>query len=115
MDQMATYEGEDGQQKNDGLTYLDIVKHAVKAVIRTLGPGDRFSLVQFDNRADIVYNLTNMTEDKVEEAVNATTALRTRGSTDIWAGLLAGLEALRMVRATTVGCCTADAAASQPF
>jgi len=96
MDQMATYEGEDGQQKNDGLTYLDIVKHAVKAVIRTLGPGDRFSLVQFDNRADIVYDLANMTDDKVEAAVNATECLHTRGSTDIWAGLLAGMEALRM-------------------
>jgi hypothetical protein len=96
MDQMATYEDENGNQKNDGLTYLDIVKHAVKAVIRTLGPQDRFSLVQFDNRADIVYNLTNMTDAKIEEAVNATQALRTRGSTDIWGGLLAGMEALRM-------------------
>lgn len=97
MNQMATYEDtETGAQKNDGMTYLDIVKHAVKAVVQTLSPTDRFSLVQFDNRADIVYNLTSMTEDKVAEALNAVDCLHTRGSTDIWQGLLAGMEALRM-------------------
>ena len=35
-----------GDAVSDGLTYLDIVKHAVKAVMHMLGPHDAVALVK---------------------------------------------------------------------
>lgn len=48
MKAIAEYEcTRTGNMINDGMSMLDIVKHAVKAVMFTLGPEDRISLVTF--------------------------------------------------------------------
>jgi hypothetical protein len=47
---------------DDGLNLLDVVKHACKAVMFSLDENDRFSLVVFDNKADVIFPLVNMTE-----------------------------------------------------
>mmetsp|Transcript_2618 Transcript_2618/g.4803 ORF Transcript_2618/g.4803 Transcript_2618/m.4803 type:complete len:639 (-) Transcript_2618:83-1999(-) len=94
MSSKATYEV-DGVTKDDGLTYLDIVKHAVKAVIGILKPQDRFSLIAFDNRADILHALDHMTPEGKEAAIANLDKQRPRGGTNIWTGVLAGMEALR--------------------
>merc|ERR1719230_1376366 len=60
MSQEATYEDENENVKSDGLTYLDIVKHAVKTVMHILNDQDRLALVAFDNRADLVFALDFM-------------------------------------------------------
>ena len=39
---------------SDGLTYLDIVKHAVKAVMHMLGPHDAVALVKLADAASTV-------------------------------------------------------------
>ncbi len=80
---------------SDGLSYLDVVKHAVKAVIRMMSPGDRLSLVSFDQAAEIVLKLTNMDENGQHRALEAAEILQPRGNTNLWAGLLCGMEALR--------------------
>ena len=41
MGELATYENERGERTSDGLSILDIVKHAVKAVIHMLTDADR--------------------------------------------------------------------------
>lgn len=95
MSSRATYEV-DGVQKDDGLTYLDIVKHAVKAVIHILKARDRFTLIAFDNKAEVAFALDHMTDDGRDKAVAALECLRPRGQTDIWHGILAGMDALRL-------------------
>jgi len=45
---------------NDGMSMLDIVKHAVKAVMFTLGPEDRLSVVTFAGKAFLTIPLLNM-------------------------------------------------------
>ena len=47
---------------NDGMSMLDIVKHAVKAVMFTLGDEDRISLVTFAVNARVDFPMTKMTE-----------------------------------------------------
>ena len=44
MGDMATYENAEGKMVHDGLSILDIVKHATKAVIEMLQPQDRLVL-----------------------------------------------------------------------
>jgi len=94
MQQKAKYEV-DGVMKDDGLTYLDIVKHAVKTVMHILKDGDRMAVVAFDNRAELTFPLSHMTAEGRAQAVTALEALQPRGRTDIWAGVHAGMEALR--------------------
>lgn len=94
MGELATYE-QDGVTKHDGLTILDITKHAVKTVIRTLKDVDRFALVAFDDSVDRVLSLTSMTEEGKAQAIAAVEGLVPRGRTNIWGGVLEGMEALQ--------------------
>ena len=47
---------------DDGLNLLDVVKHACKAVMFSLDENDRFSLVVFDDEADVIFPLDNMSD-----------------------------------------------------
>lgn len=62
MGAIAEYENNDGNMVNDGLTFLDLVKHACKAVMFSLNDDDRFSLVVFGTTAKTVFPLVKMTE-----------------------------------------------------
>jgi len=94
MGTLATYEC-DGEVKSDGLTILDVVKHAVKTVMHILKEGDRLALVAFDDRAETALALEAMTEEGREKGIAALGTLEPRGQTNIWGGILAGMEALR--------------------
>lgn len=94
MGTTATYE-EEGAVKDDGLSILDIVKHAVKTVMHTLKDEDRLALVAFDDRVETVFSLSPMSVEGRESAISALDALRPRGQTNLWGGILAGLEELR--------------------
>jgi von Willebrand factor type A domain len=49
-----------GQEVRHGLSRLDIVKHAVKTMVHSLEPNDRFALVVFSTTARVVFNLTDI-------------------------------------------------------
>ena len=96
MGAAATYEDPaTGEEKNDGLTLLDIVQHAVKTLIKTLQPADRLSLVTFNESAALELELTAMTEAGQEQAVAKLMTFRAYGRTNIWDGVLKGMESLR--------------------
>ena len=95
MRTLATFEDENGKQKNDGLTVLDLVKHSVRTVMHMLGPNDRLSLVSFNEKAATVLPLTPMTDAGRATAIAALESLHPSGRTNIWAGVLSGMETLR--------------------
>jgi hypothetical protein len=64
MAKSATIQAAKGEPvENDGLTVLDITKHAVRTIIHSLKPGDNFSLVSYSNSATTNLPLTSMDED----------------------------------------------------
>jgi adenylate kinase len=79
---------------NDGLNILDIVMHAVKTVIHSLGSEDRFSLVHFCESANVVYKMNGMDTAGKAAAVAALDELSPAGCTNLWDGLLKGMEEL---------------------
>eukprot|EP00929_Paragymnodinium_shiwhaense_P109168 TRINITY_DN75519_c0_g1_i1.p1 TRINITY_DN75519_c0_g1~~TRINITY_DN75519_c0_g1_i1.p1 ORF type:complete len:1140 (-),score=192.16 TRINITY_DN75519_c0_g1_i1:483-3902(-) len=91
----------DGVVNKDGLTILDIVKHALKTVMHALSPQDRLSLVGFSTAAHTVFPLENMTEDGCTRALAALETMHPDASTNIWAGLLAGMDNLRECKEAT--------------
>lgn len=54
---------ENGKSLENGFSVLDIVKHSVKTVVKTLRPQDRLSLVIYDDKTDVMFTLENMNED----------------------------------------------------
>merc|ERR1719487_2887946 len=59
----------DGVVNKDGLSILDIAKHALKTVVHSLSDGDRLALVAFDHRAETVLQATSMTKEGRDKAI----------------------------------------------
>lgn len=51
MKEQAHVKNEQGVKEVYGLNRLDVLKHAVRTTIYTLGENDRFGLVSFNNNA----------------------------------------------------------------
>lgn len=91
----ASIKNDKGEKESYGLSQLDVVKHAVKTVIHTLGPHDRIAVVAFDQVAHTVLSLTQMTSDGRMRALTAVENMSLGGTTNLWDGLQTGLELLR--------------------
>jgi len=61
MATIAEVKNKDGVKENHGLSYLDLLKHAVKTVICNLEDGDKFALVSYSSKARTEFPLKNMT------------------------------------------------------
>jgi adenylate kinase family enzyme/Mg-chelatase subunit ChlD len=96
MGQIAKYEEEDGTIKDDGLTLLDIVKHAVKTVMHMLTGQDRLALCAFDHQAEMVFQLGEMTDAGRAQALVALEGLMPRGRTNIWQAIRTSMDALKV-------------------
>jgi uncharacterized protein YegL len=81
--------------ESSGLSMLDIVKHAVKTVIKTLGSKDRLALVSYSNHASVAFELMTMTEENKIIANDLLDSLHHDGMTNLWDGLFNGLELLK--------------------
>lgn len=91
----ATIQSAGGTSESHGLSLLDIAKHGVKTVVKTLGPNDRLSLVWFNHQSEVCLGLTKMDEDGQKKAEEAIDGLSEGGGTNIWQGLLKALDTLR--------------------
>ncbi|KAI8621359.1 hint-domain-containing protein [Chytriomyces sp. MP71] len=82
--------------ESDGLTTLDIVKHAVKTLISALGDGDTLAIVSFSDEAKREMEMSVLQhgddDSGKRRALEVVDAMRTSGSTNIWAGLDEALD-----------------------
>jgi Mg-chelatase subunit ChlD len=95
MKTKAQYEDASGNMVDDGMTMLDITKHAVKAVMHILQEDGRLTIVTFSSNANVVFPSTKMCETGRATGLDILASLQPGGTTNIWSGMLAGLEALR--------------------
>lgn len=82
-----------------GFNTLDLVKHAMRTIIKSLTKEDMLSLISFTYNAKVVLDLTAMDEFGRKKAYDALDALRPEASTNLWDGLYRGMEVLRMRKA----------------
>jgi len=83
----AHVKNSDGDKEKHGLSYLDILKHAVKTIISCLNEHDRFALVSYSDDARLEFALTRMTKENKELALLATDNLCDEGCTNLWSGV----------------------------
>ncbi|KAI9333435.1 hint-domain-containing protein [Obelidium mucronatum] len=95
-----------GVRESDGLTTLDIVKHAVKTIIMSLEETDSLSIISFSDDSKIELPMTLMTRSTTAattgvsgrmRALAVVDAMHADGSTNIWAGLDTALDVLNSV------------------
>jgi len=93
MNTDATLKAEAGAKSEaTGLSVLDITKHSVNTIISSLDAHDRLSIVEFSTNARVVFQSTAMTTDGQAKAKEALEKLRPTGCTNLWDGLVKGLE-----------------------
>ena len=94
MDSEATIQDENGKKEEYGLSVLDITKHALKTIVKSMTPNDEFSLVTFSSDVRVAMEPRMMTPEAVTTAIEKIDGLRTEAMTNLWAGLKKGLEVL---------------------
>eukprot|EP01125_Pyxidicula_operculata_P008023 TRINITY_DN2707_c0_g1_i1.p1 TRINITY_DN2707_c0_g1~~TRINITY_DN2707_c0_g1_i1.p1 ORF type:complete len:698 (-),score=116.16 TRINITY_DN2707_c0_g1_i1:47-1894(-) len=91
----ATIKNAAGVTEGDGLSVLDVVKHAVKTVISSLHPSDKLSIVSFESSAHVTLNPTAMEPWGQQEAYTALGKMKEGGMTNLWDGLHTGLNLIK--------------------
>lgn len=81
--------------ERNGLSLLDCVKHSTKTIIKTLNENDTLTLVKFSDNARVVMQPTRMNESGKIKAISCTNELRTEGYTNLYDGIIKGLEQSR--------------------
>jgi len=95
MDSEAKVKDATGKEESHGLTILDLVKHAVKTIIKCLQDTDYLSIVKYSDSAQVVTKLTKMNKAGKDSTIKKLEALATEGMTNLWDGLRTGLDVIR--------------------
>lgn len=88
-----------GENESFGITQLDLVKHALKTIVECLGHRDRLSLVSFNTTAKVCLELTLMDPKGKTQAKQTIDSLASGGGTNIYDGLLSGMDILSVTAA----------------
>ncbi|KAG9084656.1 hypothetical protein FRC07_013581, partial [Ceratobasidium sp. 392] len=97
MDSEAPVPGEQDKNETTGLSVLDIVKHATRTIIESMDDEDRVAIVTFSDSSEVIAPLTVMTTENRALVWNKVDALRTKGMTNLWDGLKAGMNLVTTV------------------
>ncbi|KAJ3072788.1 hypothetical protein HDU98_002948 [Podochytrium sp. JEL0797] len=95
MDDTVSVGTSTGTRESDGLTILDIVKHAVKTIISSLADGDQLAIVSFSDQALLEFPMSVITLSEKENVMRKVDSLVTTGSTNIWGGLDLALDTMK--------------------
>jgi len=92
MSSLAELKTSNGSE-NNGLSVLDVVKHSLNTIVSSLQPKDKFSVITFSDSAKVKIPLTSVSDK--DDIKNKIKEIRTEGMTNIWAGLMLGMEEIR--------------------
>ena len=85
---------ENGKNLEHGFNIQDIVNHAVKTVIKTMGKDCRLGIIAYDNLIEVHQSLTVMTEISKNTAIGSLDNIVPRGQTNIYGALEKAIEIL---------------------
>lgn len=88
----ASFVNDNGNKENSGLSYHDIVRHAITVIINVLSKEHRLSIVTFSNNAKLLLPLTWMDDAGKKTALDKIKNVQAGGCTDLWGGIFQGLQ-----------------------
>src|SRR6185369_11607323 len=71
---------------------IELAKRAIETAVDRLLPTDRFAIVCYDDRIDVVVDGTNASREAKTNAIERLRSIDARGSTDLGGGFLRGAE-----------------------
>ncbi len=83
-----------GKQQAHGLSQADLVCHAVRTIVASLGPEDILGLVVYSSSARTILEPAKMDATGKENAGKALDRIAPNGQTNLWEGLKLGLDDL---------------------
>jgi uncharacterized protein YegL len=78
--------------ERNGLTVLDLVKHAARTILETLDETDRLAIVTFSTDAKVVQRLLPMTIENKALALKNINSLQPESMTNLWHGILESIK-----------------------
>lgn len=80
---------------------IGLAKRAIETAVERLLPSDRFAIVCYDDRVDLVVESTSASREAKQNAVERLRSIDARGSTDLASGWLRGAEQVAAALATS--------------
>lgn len=90
MGQSAPVPGE--SEESNGLSVLDLTKHAARTIIESMNQNDRLSIVTFASKTKILQPLLPMNKENKELAIKNVKSMMPLDATNLWQGLLDGIK-----------------------
>ena len=75
-----------------GFSLIDLVKHAVKTVVKCMRSTDRISIILFDDRIQVPYNFTLLNDANRDEIIKFVDTINRRSSTNIYDALKKSID-----------------------
>jgi hypothetical protein len=94
MGEEIKFLSDEGITQRHGFSRLDMVKHALYTIIKSLRDGDSISLVTFSTNAETVFSMIEINATNKILAENSIRRLTPDADTNIWAGVKQGLSVL---------------------
>ena len=82
---------------------IELAKRAIETAVDRLLPSDRFAIVCYDDRIDVVVEGTNASREAKTNAIERLKGIDARGSTDLGGGYLRGAEQVALGRSSERG------------
>ncbi|KAK0707673.1 hint-domain-containing protein [Lasiosphaeris hirsuta] len=80
------------QTEHNGLTVLDLTKHAARTILETLDEDDRLGIVTFAGEAEVVQKLIPMTAANKKLAKRNIDKMYSKDITNLWHGIKEGIK-----------------------
>lgn len=87
----------EGSSEANGLSILDLVRHAALTIIETMDERDRLSIVTFASTVKVLQPLECMTEENKKTARENVKSMVPTDATNLWHGILGGLKQFESV------------------
>ena len=94
MGEEIKFLSDEGLTQQHGFSRLDMVKHALYTIIKSLRDGDSISLITFSDDAQTVFSAIEINTVNKTMAENSIKRLTPDANTNIWAGIKQGLSVL---------------------
>lgn len=88
----------EGSSEANGLSILDLVKHAALTIIETMDERDRLSIVTFASNVTVLQPLECMTDENKTTARKNIKSMQPKDATNLWQGILTGLKQFEDVK-----------------
>ncbi|KAM0351863.1 hypothetical protein ACHAPU_002376 [Fusarium lateritium] len=90
MGAAAPVPGEDGE--SNGLSVLDLTKHAARTIIESMNENDRLSIVTFASKVKVLQPLLPMNAVNKDRALRNVASMSHHNATNLWQGMLEGIK-----------------------